>query len=242
MPKDYPDFGMLETKVAYPVMGDLGELAARLGSIDLYDRRGLVVDFDNFESPLLRWRTLTASAESYVRLNSDNAKSGSQSVKLHSYDDLLEFAQLYNYLPVLGSYRIGGEISFSDLSTTPNLYFLMQGLDDTTGWYAGIKINAGEEKLYLLDSTNTYIELIDIGELMADPFVFYTVKLVVDISTAKYARLLLAADEYDLSSYDLYTTVTAGTPQIGHFLKLESVGGVGGDVWLDDFIFTQDEP
>ncbi|GAH47647.1 unnamed protein product, partial [marine sediment metagenome] len=60
----------------------MGEIAARLGSIVTYDKRGDVVDFDNFEFPVLRWDINVVGSESYARLDSAQCRSGAQCMKM----------------------------------------------------------------------------------------------------------------------------------------------------------------
>ena len=55
MPRGQADFGQYAVKEVSASISDMGEVAARLGSIDIYDKRGDVVFFDNFEGAFLRW-------------------------------------------------------------------------------------------------------------------------------------------------------------------------------------------
>ena len=50
---------------------DHAELAARLGSIDIYDRRGAVIDLDNFEAPYMRWIGETLGGGGNVTLTTE---------------------------------------------------------------------------------------------------------------------------------------------------------------------------
>ena len=49
-------------------------------------------------------------------------------------------------------------------------------------------------------------------------------------------------NEYDISSYSIYKAVSAIAPFVKPFFWLTNVGAAGGDIWLDDVIYTQEEP
>jgi len=67
MPRGYPDWGRIRKEVGIAAIGDLGELAVRLGASVVWDRRGDVVLVDSFDLGLAPWDisnlTLTASHE-----------------------------------------------------------------------------------------------------------------------------------------------------------------------------------
>ena len=53
--RDYPDFGITDTVQAKSIITDMGELAARLGAPNVFDRLGSIVWYDDFQYGLSRW-------------------------------------------------------------------------------------------------------------------------------------------------------------------------------------------
>lgn len=243
MTRGQPDFGAYAAKEVSATLADMGELAARLGSVVIYDRRGDVIDFDNFEETILRWSTTTAVTGDYCRLDSGNAKSGSQSVKLYTAKSAMAYITMSRGLSLRGSDRIGIEISFSNLSSVCELIGGAAYYDGTNVHYARWKIIPGTEKLYVYDNTTLdYVEIAGTGAIMAAAFTFYTIKMVFDISTGKYIRLLFSNNEYDVSSYPLYSAADTTAIRLLPWFALLGSASDTGNVWLDDFIITQNEP
>ncbi|GAH83946.1 unnamed protein product, partial [marine sediment metagenome] len=77
MPRGQPDFGMYASASTIGSVSDLAELAVRLGSINIFDRRGKVIDFDDFEDVRKGWEFELLGGATAVRA-STAPKSGSQ--------------------------------------------------------------------------------------------------------------------------------------------------------------------
>jgi len=54
MPRGHPDYGQAGPTSLIATVPDLGELAARLGSNNTWDRRGFILWYDDFEASVLR--------------------------------------------------------------------------------------------------------------------------------------------------------------------------------------------
>ena len=82
MPRGLPDYGMYQSVALAAGMADMGELAARLGSINVYDRRGWTFWQDDFEAPVLRWDASFGRGGNRPILSSAFAYMGGQSALL----------------------------------------------------------------------------------------------------------------------------------------------------------------
>ncbi|MBA7481123.1 hypothetical protein ES707_16593 [subsurface metagenome] len=242
MPRGQPDYGMYAVKEVSASVSDMGEVAARLGSIVTYDKRGDVVFFDDFEEPILRWAADVPDALTYARLDSASAKSGSQALKLHTQNVLNEIASMSRLFNVLVSKRLGHEISFSLLSNDCELRSFVSVLGDPRTYEGEVMFDNFPPALYIETAPDVYTKIADIGSVERSIFMFQTLKLVVDFNTNKYVRLLFGNVEYDLSAYDLVSIGTALAPQVSTGAYIYNKAAAGGDVWLDDSIFTQAEP
>lgn len=242
MPRGQPDYGPQAVKEVTASVSDMGEVAARLGSIVTYDKRGVVVDFDNFETPAWRWQR-AMSVGGYVLQDSTNPKSGSQAARLYTAAVIGRSCGIYKDTASLVSKRLGSEISFSRLSHDGKFTTNMSHFDGEDAYYPEIYIDSNTGKIYLWDNTLAYREIADEGQLLVEYFYYYTMKMVCDFTLGKYVRLMFMSKEYDISAY---TMETAGAPAIPPHtrieLELESVNAVVNNCWLDDWVFTQDEP
>lgn len=254
-----PDYSAPQPTGQVPVgpiytLADVGESAARLGSIMTYDRRGNVIILDDFEEPQLRWNKAFVppfwlGAEAI--LDNTNAKSGSQAIKLHTPAVAGAIMYIEKHAMVTVSKRLGVEISFSDYTVTGispfpihcRLKIVLTYFDGTNAFSSTLFITPVLGELHIEDDEGVAEILIaKLKQLPDTPNLFFTIKLVIDAETGKYTRLLFSQNEYDLSQYGLYVYADARAPFIQTRLVLENVGATANDIWLDDYIFTQNEP
>lgn len=243
MPHGGPDWGTAGPVEAIFTLEDMGELAARLGAINVYDRRGNVAYLDDFEGPVLKMDVDPENPTDYARLDSTNVKSGSQAVRVHT-DNLADGSVILSHgMPILGSKRLGYEISFSKIPIRLDFYMFTYFHTGLKTYYAGVKLDTWLKKLYLYVPPGVYKEVADSGHLSEANFLFHTWKLVIDFNTLKYVRLLFNHYEHPVPTIALKVVDDVEvTPRIHTELQLLNQDAIGGDVWLDNFIITQNEP
>ena len=201
MAHGHPDWGISQPrKTVYPVT-DLAELAARLGSINTFDRRGDTVWMDDFEDNINKWNYSGSGTGWAVALSTDQALHGAKSAKLTTGNAVTNSTYIAKHHPLPVSSRLGLEISFT---TDTSLSYIQFGLAYSTGTSyreASIRYIPGEPgSLQYKDETGIWTEfatttLPDVQSL------FHTIKIVADLSSHKYTRVLLDNTEYDLSAH-----------------------------------------
>ncbi|GAH46800.1 unnamed protein product, partial [marine sediment metagenome] len=198
------DFGALAVKDVTASISDMGEVAARLGSIVTYDKRGDVVDFDNFEEPILKWE-VNPFVDAYGRLDSTHAKSGSQSMKLHTANRANAKVEIHRSFAILKAKKLGIEISFSLSNRNCDLWFYFWYNSGERAYDARLKFDPNSKKLYVWDEVGAdWVEVADTWGVTVSGYFFHTIKLVVDFDNALYKRLLFDNEEYDISSRTVY--------------------------------------
>jgi len=221
---------------------DVGENAVRLGSIDAYDRRGSVVYLDDFEGPVIKWNIGLFSAAEYAILDSTSVKSGVQALKIHTSNLVNASVLLDRASPILASQSLGIEISLSRLYQDIffQLYFI---------WYDGALVHTAEVRI----NPETGLLTVRIAggwyEVGAVKFMdppdlhlFDTVKLVVDFETGFYRRLMFNNTEYDISTIAYPQAASVAVPYLYTVFGTTNLAATGADIWVDDFILTQNEP
>lgn len=242
MSRGQKDYGQYAVKEVTASLSDMGEVAARLGSIVTFDKRGDVIDFDNFEEPLLKWDTYATGSATWPYLYSEDAKSGSQSILLNSGAIAGDYVRIRKGYSVLASKKLGIEISFGCDYGNDYLYLRLTYFDDTNGYITEVKLDLKNNKAYILDEDDNYTEIGVIDVRTKRDFLYYSMKLVVDFDTLKYIRFLFANTEFDLSAYSLRTEATGGQPRVETLIKTEHISGADSKVRVDDVIWTQAEP
>jgi len=244
MARGQRDYGIYAPEQYLAGMSDMAELAVRLGSIVIFDRRGKVIDLDDFESPVLKWSkwldALAVSADAI--LDSNYPKSGSQCLKMTvapAPDDWVYVTR--GFIP-LKSKRIGIEIAFSLPSTNTYFNFGLYYQEPTTQFAGVIRVDFNAKILYYMNRTGVLTWIADVDTFVSLKFIQYPIKLVIDQTTHKYVKLILGLTEYDLSTYDLWEPGGAGDPQMYAEAHLIYRAGAISHLYLDDYIMTIDEP
>lgn len=242
MPRGQPDFGALAAKEVTASISDMGEVAARLGSILIYDKRGDVVMFDNFEEPVLMWKGTAPGG--YIRHSSYDARSGVQSVLLHTGAVLAEWASLERGVAVLASRKLGLEFSFVPHDNCYHDFYLMY-YDGERRYFATARLDWDIGKLYVgLGSFPGDIEWTEIAsglKLYNVRHHWSTIKIVADFETFRYVRVLLNLSQYNVDSL-CYTAPDDTAPHITANIQIVNKIAAENTVYYDDFILTQAEP
>jgi hypothetical protein len=242
MAKGQPDFGQYAPTTTIAGLSDLGELAARLGSVVIFDRRGNVIAIDYFESGIEQW--FTTGQEGYsVEWSSAYAKTGGFSCKLTSPAVEGYFAAIWKYIacPVFSS--LGLEASFSAETWCRYLDFTMEIYDGSYDNIAGIRFDSVTGKLQYLDSEGNYQDVPGgAHDVFGIASAFDTLKFVADFTTGKYKRLIVSNHEFDLSAMSFRKTPLVETPIMVVSITQTSHGTSPGIAYIDDVIITQNEP
>lgn len=222
---------------------DIGELAARLGSIVTFDRRGNVMWLDDFESGIEKWEVSNYGAGYAVTWSAEKARNGAFSCKLATgagdqYNVAIKRGLPY---PVLSS--IGFEASVlldqyweyfqwpMDIETGSQIYTPVIKYDDT------------DNKFYYKDENGDYQETGIVADLACSEPVFHTVKLVVDAANAEYKRLIVDNQSVDLSGRNMKVASSSEPPYLYIALRVVTSSALASAIaYVDDVIVTQNEP
>jgi len=242
MARGYPDFGVVEEtgKVLMPL--EAADLSVRLGGITGYDKRGLVSLIDDFEAPVLKWRITVEDANSYARLDSTHVKDGSQAVRLHCHSDADDDARITRGIGLLKDTSIGIETSFRYSDIGSDFYFGLTYYSSTLIYTAEVKIDFNTATIYVYNSAGGYTEVVDYAAIFKNDFDFHTLKLVTDFATQKYIRVMFDSQEFAIPTVDIHGGFAAAQTMIFLYAHLGTKGVTEGDIWLENFILTHNEP
>lgn len=237
-----PDFGMYTLAKTIYRLADMGELAARLGSPDTFDRRGEVIWYDDFESGISKWYNLTPGGDIKITQSAEHSRNGGFAAKAFfpAADTANQTLECRLPYPVLS--ELGFEVSFT---TNPSLdfiefYFVRH---DRLNYYRGlIRYNMQTRLLTYYDHENVPQTLNDNLYLHHDDMLFHTMKLVVDFENKRYERLIIDDLVYDLSSYGTYEFGTALWSHLHPYLNIRNFNDEECTLYIDDVIITQNEP
>lgn len=238
--------GMLLAKIYDPddifgVSGTigLGELAARLGSLMKYDRRGQIAWDDGFEAAVLKWEAY--GGEGSATLVTTVAHNGAQSVALTAPAG--SYYRLRKSEGFFGTSRIGFQCSFQVPANflDGNIDFTIRRFDGTQARIVEIRYNpiAGTLKYWAGGSVWTTFATVP---AFIDTPVWYTLKFVVDLSLPKYVRCMFQDTEYDLSAIWTYVAGNTSAKRTEFWITVFGATAQANTVYFDDAIITMQEP
>ena len=242
MPRDLPDWGALSSQATVHEVTDLGELAARMGSIVTFDRRGDIVWMDDFECGLMKWIATAVGTGAAVAESTAYARNGATSVKLTGGSDSAGQAGIahYNPIPVLG--RVGVEISAYRATTINNLRISHSIADGAALLKPAIRWVQSGTTLQYRDSDGNWQTFSSAFSFTTRATEFHTFKLVTDIENRVYVRAIIDDTEYSLADIAIQAMVGAGSPEQLLAVDLYSRSSENDVGYVDDAIFTQNEP
>ena len=221
---------------------DVAELAARLGSPNVWDRRGNIIWYDTINSTGNKWNKASNGTGGSCTVSNEYAMFGDYSMKLVGGSDGLKQASMYKKFQLITVGNLGLECAFS---TDYNVdYFLLQFeyRDNNIVQDGRIKVDRTNALLRYMDQNQVYHTIASDLKFATDFTLFNTLKLVVDNKNAEYVRVIYCDKEYDISGIPVRTFASATMGYFSVFLQIFSNDGSNGTGYVDYFILTQNEP
>lgn len=216
------------------------ELAARLGSIDTFDRRGNVLWFDDFESGLNKWMPETPAGS--IAISAERARNGCFSCKLSTPAVANQWARIRHWLPYVFLSKMGFEFSFTWDADIKEIIFCIDFVGGGHNYVGAIKyLYPGFVRWQYLAGDWFYRDIMP-SYLMDDrDYTFNTVKLIIDFPNGKYDKCLINGQSFDLSQYPLIEFARVA-PNVITDIEIAAKADVVAYSYIDDVIITQNEP
>lgn len=242
MARGYPDWGAMAAKETLYGLADLGEVVARLGGIQTYDRAGDLVWFESFEDGYPNWDAQTSGTSGAVELSADRYRSRGYSVKLTPGATAAGYARINKEITILPPSRLGVEASFVLNSNQDSQELYCAWYSGSQAIEFGLVVEIATGKLAYYGSDALWHSVAQGLNIRTYSKLFHTAKVVLDVATQKYVRLLFDHLSYDLSAYS--PAVAALTAASRLSIALINRGNANGNWanYVDDIIITQNEP
>jgi len=242
MPRGYPDWGRIKKEVGITALGDLGELAVRLGALPRWDRAGDVLFFDDFSQGLDHWLTVSIPVSEYPKITLESSEYGGYSVKFMPSDGGSNWQEIQQVLAYPLATRLGFEFSF-----TTQVYLLYLEtfvfLFYPTGKYEfGIRYNRLDKEMLYRDKDGVWQTIWSNYELRDDPLLFHHLKLVVDSEKNEYVRLFVDQNHADLKGIPGLLAAEVGSESIYILIRAYAQSGKTATIYVDSCVVTMNEP
>ena len=222
-------------------MVDAAELAARLGSIVTFDRRGNVLWLTGFEEGLAGWLKWGHGEGFSVTVSTDVAFSGGYSCKLvpgsqPSYEVAIA---RYHYLPV--DTKIGFEFSFLPSYGLDHLYSRMYFYKGDKVHFCKIRYNHAAKTIDYWGSDGRYVPFItNINLALYEPW-WSVFKWVYDLEAGEYVRFIVNHMQYDLKGIAAWVINGPGLNFWYYDIGLFQADGMQKPTYIDNVIITVNE-
>lgn len=241
MARGYPDWMTDRYSTTYIVHEDLAELAARLGSVDTYDRSGKVILFDSFETTWGLWQKVGNTCQCDISYVYQYSRTGLYSLRFVDYHDTGGAVGVYRLLQFPRPVNCGYEISFTIHNYTKEVRILVEIWDGYMVNMAGIKYNHQQNKVYYFGHTGNWIAFAESCSLPSVQLLYHTMKFVIDFQNKTYIRCLLDSYTQRFREPFYYGSDTVQQP----YQKFSFWTSVSYRpcpyVYVDDFIYTENE-
>jgi len=221
---------------------DQGELAARLGSIDTFDRRGNIVWMDDFEGTCLNWYASGIGAGHSETLSAARSWTGSQSVKLVTGAVANSAAYIRKTLSAPMDTCVGVEMHMFPASSNAIFLLYLYGYTGTREYQAMLTYDPDGYKLSYMNSAGDDVELDTTVAWDSVNAHWVPIKLVIDWDNLEYKRILIGQSEHDLTGTAMQSTGSGTLPIIKIWLYWYTEAAAAKTLYIDNVIVTQNEP
>jgi len=219
---------------------DINELAARLDNVNVFDRRGNVVDTETFAHGLGGCYVVADGGTSY-ELSCAYSRSDGLSLKCLTTGSDVDAVTINKYQGVQGSGSRGLEVSWSATAKHGRIGIILQYYTGTLYYNAEVYYDFDTETLYYLNDAGAY-QAIDTSLLLSGGgSVWHYLKLAVDWDAKEYLRVLIDGHSYSLAGITIHSE--AESEDISENWHVFVVGSVTGasDYYIDSMIYTINE-
>lgn len=220
----------------------LSEMAARLGSPITFDRSGQIVLMETFEQGAQRWALTTSGTGASIVLSPAYSCAGGYSLKFTGGSTFAYAAMALFKMGVLPIGRMGFAFSFSTPGNFDRIECTMYLYTGTVVYSVIWKYKDTNDKIYVVNSAAAEVEVGALSIAPREAGVFNVTKLIVDLTTGKYVKLLVNATEFDISTISMYSGASATAPHIYWAVSLYSRDGQNDVCYLDNVFITSAEP
>lgn len=220
---------------------DFHELAARLGSVILWDRRGNVLWYDDFEGSSAKWASVTGGADSTVGLDTGYSWNGSQSMKLYTHATAGSFARMSKDFVSPTQYKVGAGFYARLADANCYLQLSMTGYTGTVRYQGILRIYPDDKVIKYKNSLGSYVSVCTACFPTPGDELWLPVKLVIDWENYKYSRVTVGNTIYDLATKSLYSAASANPPEVTIEIELYAEAAANQTAYIDGFYLCIDE-
>jgi len=237
--RDWSNIGA--TEVVHGTV-DVAELAARMGSPDVFNREGNVLLIETFEHGASAWGFTLGGTNSSVIVSAARYRTSGYSLKLDSGTGILHYALASRNFPYPSLGKFGVELSFSFDSNVTLLDPELWVYDGDTVYLYGLRYDPANDLVQKRTGDASWETILEDVDLYPSTKLWNYLKFVCDLNTGYFLRLIVNEQEYDISDEQCYSTSSPTIARMGFRFTIRGSSDTAGIAYMDDLIITRGEP
>lgn len=226
-------------------VSDIGELAARMGGPDIYDRRGNVIFVDNFEDGINNYTyALGAGAGSAAVWTHEQSASGGYCLKLYGgLGTASSFTRQWATLNMDSNMGLEVSIAMPAFPNFPQLLTIMVVYNDgTTQHNAGARFDNTLGQAFYYNSAGLWVLGNQGAFIPTGGTVFSNLKAVLNLKKNKYVRLMFNQNNINIDYLYSQSLPFLSIPYAYVTVTAQSSPGINSYAYFDNIIITVNEP
>jgi len=241
VPHGRPDWYNITPMIQVHASEDVNELAARLGSLDVFDRRGNVVYYNDFShgAPDFDGPHGVGNADAYIATAGSLTNGVSLCLTCDGEDDNYVYVRFYVAVPVAPVF--GFETGWTITGTWDNFYVRISLEDGTQLHRVGLLTYKSDMDLYYYDSDGNWTKVADTYGWRENAYAQQYWKLVASMDDDLHRRALWNGSAVSMTDKAVYTEAASYPGYVELFIYLEANTGTAPKLYLDYVILTINE-
>lgn len=236
-----PDYSNVQKQGGVYRLDDMAELAARLGSLLAYDRRGDIYWSYGFEYGVGDWTQLALGAGAAITLNATYFHNPPFSLNLTSGGAIGNLTRISRLFPVPYDLLMGFAVAVRPTSTTDLTEFNVMHYTGSVLWYTKISVNYTDGEITVTTAEEATHTITDAVAYLSSSFVFNHLKLVIDLNDHTLVRFGLNNASYSLAGYTMKQEASAVAERIYFDILNKNTAAESTDMFIDNIILTTNE-
>lgn len=239
---DLPDDHQFHPLSSRSPVQDLGEAVTRLGAVQTLDRRGEMLWCDVGDrgfSPY--FMTVSGDGGEYY-LSSIFGTYGAYGIILVGGSTSNHYIFMQHPMMILNTVRLGFETMVYIPNAYEKLYLTMYSYDGTYRYYGGARLVYDDNVLQIVDETLSWTTIYSLPSAYKAAYTYHALKMVIDLETKKYHKIIWNDQEISLSDYTLSTSASSTPPKYNFGIALYSRSGYNDMCAVHYQIVTANDP
>ena len=215
-----PDWYNITPMIQIHASDDVNELAARLHSNNLYDRRGNVICLDDFFTGNAKGTVTDDGLGSTSYLEINQQLSGNPNLALYAIANANAIEIYSHNISITVPNGFGTEWCWNCDNNTIQIQFQIYWFTPTKQYRAAIKFDCTTSKGYYLDSGLNWVQFATNLVFGTGSSTLSTTKLVVDTNANTYLRFIQNNRTFSLAAIPVYSAMNIGGSLVKPAIKL----------------------